>query len=224
MKKFHKESFDKISEDKRQRILKVGIAEFSKKGLSATNINVVAKKAGISIGSLYNYFASKEDLYMAIADEGYRILEKVFSSIDLSTGDMFDKLEKLVRAAIEYSRRYPELTQIYLDLSTESRSRLSERLSKKIEEISSNYYQYLIGESKKAGLIDQNIDDRIASFCFDNLILILQYSYSSKYFIERMKIFVGEDALKDDERVIKGVMRFIRGAFSAAGAPPGARG
>lgn len=214
MRKFHKETFDKISEEKRQRVLGVAISEFAHNGLAATNINDIAKKAGISIGSLYNYFASKEDLYMAIADEGYRILEKVVAAIDLSTGDIFDKMEKFIRAAQEYTRNYQELTQIYLDLTTESLSHLSERLSKQMEEITARYYNHLLVEAKQQGIVDPDVDERIAAFCFDNLVLMLQYSYASKYFIARMKIFLGDDAFDDDEWIIKGVMTFVRNALA----------
>lgn len=214
MTKFHKESFEKISEDKRQRILNVSISEFAARGFVAANINDIAKKAGISIGSLYNYFASKDDLYMAIADEGFRILEKLISTIDLSTGTVFDKIEKLVRATQEYSRKYPELTQIYHDLTSQSLSHMSARLSKKMEEITARYYRHIIADAKKEGLVGEDVNEWTAAFCLDNLFLVLQYSYTSKYFMERMKIFAGHDALDNDERIIKGVMRFIRGGLS----------
>ncbi len=214
MTKFYKETFEKISEDKRQRILTVAISEFARKGLVAANINDIAKKAGISIGSLYNYFASKDDLYMAIADEGLTILEKLISSIDLSTGDLFDKIEKLVRATQEYSRKYPELTQIYHDLTSQSLSHMSARLSKKMEEITARYYRHIIADGKKEGVVGDDINEWTAAFCLDNLLLVLQYSYTSKYFMERMKIFAGNDAPDSDERIVRGVMRFIRGALS----------
>jgi hypothetical protein len=42
---------------------------------------------------------------------------------------------------------------------------------------------------------------------------MLQYSYTSDYFKERMKIFLGSDALADDEKLVRGVMGFIRGGF-----------
>ncbi len=43
-------------------------------GFSAANINVMAKNAGISIGSMYNYFESKENLFLAVVDYGYKVL------------------------------------------------------------------------------------------------------------------------------------------------------
>ena len=212
--RFYKETFDKISEEKRERILTAAIKEFSSKGFNAANINLIAKNAGISIGSIYNYFASKEDLYLTLIDYGYQILESVISRIDLSEGDIFDKFEKLLRAAQEYSRKYPEINQIYLDISTEGLSHLSEKLSRKMESISAQYYRGLIVEARNAGIVNSDIDEYTAAFCIDNIIMMLQFSYTSKYYRERMKIFTGDYSLSNDDKIIEGMMTFIRRALT----------
>ena len=59
----------------------------------------------------------------------------------------------------------------------------------------------------------QDLDERITSFCIDNLLVMLQFSCTSDYYKERLKIFAGDDALEDDEKIINGIMRFIRGAL-----------
>ena len=43
----------KLTDDKLEEILEVGIMEFADKGPDGANINVIAKKAGISVGVLY---------------------------------------------------------------------------------------------------------------------------------------------------------------------------
>ena len=91
--KYHTETFEKISEEKRDRIINAALAEISAKGFTAANINLIAKNAGISIGSMYQYFNAKEDLFLTVLDEGYRIIERSLQEIDLVSGDIFDKLE-----------------------------------------------------------------------------------------------------------------------------------
>ncbi len=214
IKKHHKPGFEKISEKKREKILNNAISEFAQKGFTSANINVIAKKAGISIGSMYNYFRSKEDLFLTIAEYGYQILESVISEIDLVEGDIFDKIERLIRAAQRYSKEYPEINQIYLDMTSEGLSHLSEMLSKKMESITAKFYREFINESKEQGVIDPDLDEYMVAYCLDNLLLLLQYSYTTDYFRERMKIFAGEDALENDEKVVQGMMKFIRKGLS----------
>lgn len=214
VKKHHKPGFDKIPPKKRDKILKNAISEFAHNGFKTANINIIAEKAGISIGSMYNYFRSKEDLFLTIIDHGYKILEEVISEIDLVEGDIFDKIERLVRAGQKFSKEYPEINQIYLDITSEGLSHLSEMLSRKMETITATFYHTLLNDSKNRGMIDPEIDEHIAAYCIDNLILLLQYSYTTNYFRERMKIFAGEDALENDEKIVQGIMKFIRKGLS----------
>jgi len=214
LEKHFKNAFEKIPAEKQKRIMDAAIAEFSAKGFIAANINIIAKNAGISIGSMYNYFDSKESLFLTIVDHGYAVLESVISSIDLEQGNIFDKFEMLLRMAQKFSRKYSELNQIYLDLTSEGLSHLSKKLSKQVESITADFYLILMAEAKKDGMIATDLDEFVTSFCIDNLIVMLQFSYTSDYYRERMKIFAGEDALENDEKIIQGVMRFIRGALA----------
>ena len=215
LEKHYKDAFDKISEDKRRRIIEAAISEFSEKGFVVANINVIAKNAGISIGSMYNYFDSKESLFLTIVDYGYAVLEGVISSIDLEKGNIYDKIELLVRAAQQFSKTHPELIQIYLDSASAGLGHLSEKLSRQVESITADFYRALIAEAKTDGLVADDIDAHAAAFCIDNLILLMQYSYTSGYFRERMKIFAGADALENDEKIVTGIMRFIRGGLGS---------
>ncbi len=211
--KYHKETFDKISDKKREKIIKISTVEFAEKGFNGANVNVIANKSGISIGSMYNYFSSKEHLFLTVVDEGYKLLEEAFAGADLANGDIFQKLETIIRVAQKHSRSHPQFVQLYQDITTESLAHLSARLSRKIENISAVFYRHYLKEAKVQGLVDPSIDDHVASFCIDNIIVLMQFSYTSEYYKERLLTFIGEDALEDDERVIRGMMDFIRRAI-----------
>ena len=53
---FHKEAFDKIPEAKRKRVLDAATDEFATYGFENTSIQQIAKRAEISVGSVYKYF------------------------------------------------------------------------------------------------------------------------------------------------------------------------
>jgi TetR/AcrR family fatty acid metabolism transcriptional regulator len=52
-------------EERRQQILEAALAVFSQKGYHATNVSDVAAQAGVSQGTIYWYFESKEELFQA---------------------------------------------------------------------------------------------------------------------------------------------------------------
>ena len=213
-KKFYKKTFENIPEIKQNRIISAAIDEFASKGYNAANINVIAESAEVSIGSMYTYFPSKEDLFLLIIDNSYRKIEEALEQIPQS-GSVFEKIEKLLRLAQHYAHEHQKLNQLYLDITSESLSSLSRKLSRKLETITSNMYREAIAEGKRNGEVDLDIDDNIIAFCVDNLAMMLQFSYTSEYYKERMKIFVGKNALKDDEFVIREVMKLLKKAIAS---------
>ena len=213
-RRYYKDTFDRIPEEKRKRILDAATKEFASNGFRGTNINTIAAQAGISVGSVYKYFASKEGLFLTVIDEGYRALDKTLWEIIADEGDIYQKIERILRAAIAYSRENPELIQIYLNSTTEGLAYMAEELSRKIETIAAQYYQSLIAAFRVKGLVASDVDEAIAAFCLDNLFLIVQFSYACTYYKERLKIFSGKNAIEEDERMIKGMMQFIRRALS----------
>ena len=58
--------------ESRRRILESARDVFFRDGFMAANLDEVADKAGVAKGTLYRYFESKADLYVAVlADNGH---------------------------------------------------------------------------------------------------------------------------------------------------------
>ena len=55
--------FNKLTEDKRTRILEAAAKEFATFGYEKASLNKILEKAGISKGAAYYYFDDKADLY-----------------------------------------------------------------------------------------------------------------------------------------------------------------
>lgn len=54
---------------KRTAILKAALEEFTENGFAKTRLATVAQKAGVAKGTLYLYFASKEELFAGVVEE-----------------------------------------------------------------------------------------------------------------------------------------------------------
>lgn len=212
--KFYKSTFENISEEKREKILSVAVTEFATNGYNATNINVIARKAEISIGSMYSYFESKEALFLTIMERGFHILEKVIADVDVENKTTVDVFEQLLRAARDYAISYPEFNQIYLDSTTQGLSNLSSKLSNKMESITAKFYKCMINRDKQKGLISKDTDENLLAFFLDNLIIMFQFSYTSDYYKERMRIFIEPDVIDDDEKIIQGILKFVKKTIS----------
>lgn len=74
------EQFEEIRNIKRTLIMDAALHIFAEKGFAAASINMIAKRAGISKGLIYNYFKSKEDLIKTILINGFDEFLDVFDS------------------------------------------------------------------------------------------------------------------------------------------------
>ncbi len=220
---FHRKTFDRIDPERRETILRAALSEFASKGYSATGINELARKAGISIGSLYSYFASKEDLFLAIVDIGSAALVRELSDVDPSTG-FFTCLEALLWKARAAADRYPELDQIYLDSTTQGMASLAARLSNRLEAVTAELYRAMFAAGKASGEIRPDVDGAYAAFCLDNLVLMFQFAYSGDYYRNRMRIMTGlaDDEPVDDTRLVALILDIARRAFGTPTQAPGA--
>lgn len=64
--------------ERRQLILNAAAELFSEQGYDRSSIRDIARKVGLLPGSVYHYFPSKEELYLAVHREGFtRVLAKV---------------------------------------------------------------------------------------------------------------------------------------------------
>ncbi len=92
-------------ERKRRAILDVAAAEIARHGYDRANINTIAERAGIGRGTIYLYFASKED-----------VLETLLDTI----GGMIDAaVRSCIAADLPWQARLRLLAQAFADLARE---------------------------------------------------------------------------------------------------------
>lgn len=70
--------------DKKAKIHNSGRELFSSKGFKDTNIAEITKMAGMATGTFYNYYPSKDQLFMEIyIEENVKLKKSIMKSIDL---------------------------------------------------------------------------------------------------------------------------------------------
>ena len=210
---FHKPTFDNISEEKRIKILSVAVEEIATKGFENANINTIAKKAQVSVGSLYKYFDTKVDLFLTSVNYGVGYLEEILAPVIASDEDVMIKLEKLIRAAISFSQRNAVMIKLYNEFTTESNAELGKQVAQKMENITSDAYKAAIIQGQVAGEIRTDIDPGMAAFMVDNLLMSVQFSYACDYYGERYKIYAGNDIFEKQEYAIENILRFVKAAL-----------
>lgn len=81
--------------DKKQSLKQAAYNVFSNKGYKATVISEVAKQAGMAVGSFYNYYESKEEIFLDVyIEENNRIRQVIMNDIDWE-GDVVELIGQL---------------------------------------------------------------------------------------------------------------------------------
>lgn len=128
----------KLVEIRRREIVKAAADLFIRKGFHKTTVREIAQEFGMSIGTLYEYIRTKEDILYLVCDYIHsNVREKVRPSLTI-TGDPIDIIEKAICSyftiihemqdyvlflyqetkSLSYSRKYifraeEEMTQIF---------------------------------------------------------------------------------------------------------------
>lgn len=211
-KKTKQNPFETTSPARRQRIFDAAIHEFATKGFNAANINIIARAAGVSIGSMYSYFASKEALFLQVMEYCLQRMYQLISKVNREQG-VVEAFRELLCIARDAARQYPEMNQIYLDCSSQSLVNLSEQLSRDAEAVTVELYARILTEDKAAGRVREDLDVSTAAFMLDNLVMMYQFSFVSNYYTERKKLFLGGMLSEDEDEVIEAMVDFVARAL-----------
>jgi TetR/AcrR family transcriptional regulator len=208
------ELFQRIPEEKRNRILQASISEFSGCGYENANTNRIAEKAGISVGSLYKYFETKEDLFLTTVNHGALVLKAALEGIMEGEEDILLKVEKVLRTIQKHSRESASLIRLYNEMSTYSDGALVRQAVESIEAQTAKLYTALVEKAQKENEARDDCDPGMLAFLIDNLFIMLQYSYACEYYQSRFKLFAGDDIMSRDDFVVEQMLKFIKSAFT----------
>jgi AcrR family transcriptional regulator len=93
----------KSREAVRRRLLETAALHFAERGLDGAQIDAIALAAGYAKGTVYNYFANKEQLFAEVLAEGCRSAVQRYAAID-HAGGVRACLRALAAADVEVLR------------------------------------------------------------------------------------------------------------------------
>ena len=122
-------NLDKVSDEKRLKVINAGILCFSRSGYKKTAISEIAKEAGISKTAVFHYFGTKKDLYMFlfnyIADE---LIKGVSEIIAEGIKDFFECATAYMKIRVRLCEKHPGMYELF-------RSNAEKRDYKDVEEL-----------------------------------------------------------------------------------------
>lgn len=100
----------RTKEATRERLLTAAADEFGRVGLECANVDAISVGAGFAKGTVYNYFASKEDLFVAVVERASA--DAVASATEPSTGPPRDRVVAALEAFCGWVRDHDSFARV----------------------------------------------------------------------------------------------------------------
>jgi AcrR family transcriptional regulator len=140
-----KERQERDREAVRRSILDAARDLFVSEGYRNVSIRKIAEKIEYSPAAIYGYFPSKDDIFYALAEEGFRLLHMADgAALDerLAALEPIERIRRIFWGLYEFSRRHPQ----YFELMFVDRS---------VPRISQAYERFAFAREMKAHLVAQ---------------------------------------------------------------------
>lgn len=107
----------------REEVLEAAEVVFAEKGFYQSTMEDVAERAEFSIGTLYNFFSSKEELYQSLMEMRIHQLNVEANAVLDETSSPEELIQAYIQAKIGLSFKYESFAKIY------TRERMGDRFS-----------------------------------------------------------------------------------------------
>ena len=206
----------KLTQEKLGELLENGISEFAQAGPEKASMAAIAKKSGISVGVLYKYYRDKDAFFDACLEKTLDELRGALQEIESRDGRMLSGAQAAIEAVQRVARERGDYLRLYLKIAASSSGEYAKKLADEIEGVSADLYRARIGQAAKNGEVRDDLDPGLFAFFFDNLLMMLQFSYCSDYFRARMERFCG--GAPDDGALTEQLLKFLESAFAFSSA------
>jgi AcrR family transcriptional regulator len=137
-----------MADTKRNEIIEAAFRVFGELGYQSTTIKNIAEAAGMAPGSIYNYFADKEDLFKSTVEEGWADFLSTFGELVQSNRPLTDRLSALIDLGFQkLGESLPLLRGMLFESSQ------MHQFHKDLAKFCA-YVEQLLDEGRKLGLLD----------------------------------------------------------------------
>jgi AcrR family transcriptional regulator len=181
-------TFRRLDPERQQAVLTAILDEAVEKGPTAINIKQIARRAGVSVGSLYQYFNNRDGLLAFAVELCARFLTDLFNSYRpiLSAMPLRDALAAYLTGGLEWSQAQAGLAQFFVRAAYRGDPELAERFVRPIGTTLREMAREMLAQATKRGEIRADIDLEATARLINALLIAVGDScllpYLNNYF------------------------------------------
>jgi AcrR family transcriptional regulator len=179
-------------QQRRAQILNAAMVCFARQGYHATSMDDVVRESGLSVGAIYSYFPSKEDLFLTLSDDRADQALAYMNDLFRRPGPMAEKTSE----AVDYffnllSDELLSLARVNVEFMSEAAKseRVKERQERRCES-ERQFLRWILTEGRRQGEIRDDVDIEAAAELMMSLnegILVMSVTGLRAISLERLK-------------------------------------
>lgn len=185
--------FKNLPAEKQEKVFQAAVSEFASKGYKNASMNSLVKTAGISKGSLFQYFRTKQDLFDGIVEMAAGRVKQYLKQVRDETAEMgfFQRLDQLLRAGFAFIDRHPLLARVYFHLLQSGESPFGSDRILSLHRQGDEFLADLISQAVERGELRQDLDTERTAFLLKALLETLLRAYYTEFLASGSGLYRG---------------------------------
>jgi TetR/AcrR family transcriptional regulator len=158
-------TFRRLDPQRQQVILQAILDEAAVKGPADINVKEVARRAGVSVGSLYQYFGSRENLLAFTVDLGVRIMTDLFAMSHpyLLEMPLREALTAYLTYGLEWSKTQPGFVHFFGRAAYQGDPQMAEMVVRPVATAMRTIMQDMLTAAAQRGELRSDLDVEAAA-------------------------------------------------------------
>jgi len=210
-------TFRRLDPERQQAVLAAILDEAVERGPASLSVKLVAERARVSVGSLYQYFQNRDGLVNFAVELCARYLVDQFNAYRplLISMPLREGLAAYLTGGIEWSQMQVGLVQFFLRGAYQGDPDIAERLVRPVGAALRETVHDMLAQAQRRGEVRQDLDLEAAARVINTLLIAVGDSWLLPYLNTYYQL---TDAGTSLERLVDTVLDLILGGVAPAGA------
>jgi TetR/AcrR family transcriptional regulator len=210
--------FKNLPAEKQEKVFQAAVTEFASKGYRNASMNSLVKTAGISKGSLFQYFRTKHDLFDGIVEMAATRVKQYLKNVRDETAEMgfFQRLDQLLRSGFTFIDHHPLLARVYFHLLQSGESPFGSDRILRLQRQGDVFLADLIRQAVERGELRQDLDAERTAFLLKALLETLLRAYYTEFLASGPGLYRG--SADELERWVQATLALLRQGMQRDGA------
>lgn len=185
-------------DDRRAQLLVCGVRVFANLGIGRASHAEVAREAGVSVATIFNYFPTRENLVEQVLSQVDEFLTEMTATIETSDLGAPEALYKLMRAFADAANTDSDMIRVWLEWSTSIRDDIWPKYLDFQERVIDRLRRMIVN-GQRAGVVAADVDPEDAARIVvgdAHMVALMQFAHRASADMDRFLRHLVESVLK----------------------------